>query len=185
MSISSNQRNKRAVFIWRISASHTVAYFIAVLFALSFMNFSQDFGVKTRSNLMLPIDHWQLAISLGLQPFRGIIIALVLWPFRETILKKQGWIKLAFLILGLSYFVTIAPAIGSFEGYIFTSVSIKYHLSGIPETGIYIFIFTSLLNIWYQNASRGMNFTMGIFVGFILLMSLFGVMDRLGLINKK
>lgn len=185
MNIPSNQPNKKAVFIWRISALHTIAYFIAGFFALSFMNYSQEFGLEASSNLMLPVDHWLVAISLGLQPFRGIIIALVLWPFRETILKKQGWIKLAFLLLGLSYFSTITPAIGSFDGYILTSVSLKYHLSGIPETLIYIFIFTSLLNVWFQNASRGMNFTIAIFFGFILLMSLFGVLDRLGLINKK
>lgn len=68
---------------------------------------------------------------------------------------------------------------GSFDGYIFTSVPLKYHLLGIPETLIYIFLFTSMLLVWYKYSSfRGMNFTIAIFVAFILLMSLFGVLDE-------
>lgn len=184
MEITSNQRKEKAVFIWRISALHTIAYFIAGLFALTFMDYSQEFGTETMSNLMLPVDHWQVAIGLGLQPIRGVIIALVLWPFRETIMARKGWVKLAFLVLGLSYLSTIGPAIGSFDGYIFTDVALKYHLLGIPETLIYIFLFASLLPFWYKHSSRGMNFVVAIFVGFILLMSLLGFFDSFGLIKE-
>lgn len=184
MEAISNQKKEKAIFIWRISALHTIAYFIAGLFALTFMNYSEEFGSETMSNLMLPVDHWQVAIGLGLQPIRGVIIALVLWPFRETIFSNKGWIKLAFLVLGLSYLSTIGPAIGSFDGYIFTNVSLKYHLLGIPETLIYIFLFTSLISFWYKYPWRGVNFMFAIFVGFILLMSLLGFFDRYGLIKE-
>lgn len=185
METTSNPGKEKLVFIWRISALHTIAYFIAGLFAITFMDYSAEFGSETMSKLMLPVDHWQVAIGLGLQPIRGIIIALVLWPFRETFLADKGWIKLAFLILGLSYLSTIGPTIGSFDGYIFTSVPLKYHLLGIPETLIYIFLFTSILPVWYKYSSRGFNFAVSIFVGFILLMSLFGVLDSLGIIKER
>lgn len=184
MYISSNLKKDIGIFIWRITALHTIAYFIAGLFAVRFMNYSVEFGSDIMANIMLPVDHWQVAIGLGLQPVRGVIIALVLLPFRSIILADKGWIKLAFLILGLSYLSTIGPAIGSFDGYIFTKIPLRYHLLGIPETLIYIFIFTCFISVWYKNPSRGANFMVAIFIGFILLMSLFGVADSLGLINK-
>ena len=185
METTLNQRKVKSVFIWRVSALHTIAYFIAGLFALTFMGYSEEFGIENISKFMLPVDHWQVAIGLGLQIIRGVVIALVLWPFKETILSNKGWIKLAFLVLGLSYFSTIGPGIGSFDGYILTSIPLKVHLSGIPETLIYVFLFASLLDVWYKHASRGMNFTVAIFVGFILLMSLFGILDSLGVIRQR
>ena len=185
MDTISNQKRENGIFIWRITALHTIAYFVAGLFALRFMNYSEEFGSDTMVNLMLPVDHWQVAIGLGLQPIRGIIIGLVLLSFKNIILADKGWIKLAFLILGLSYLSTIGPTIGSFDGYIFTKVPLKYHLLGIPETLIYIFIFTYLLSFWYKYPWRGINFMFSIFVGFIILMSLLGFFDSMGLMKER
>ena len=185
MDTISSQRKDNGIFIWRIAALHTIAYFIAGLFAVRFMNYSEEFGSDTMANIMLPVDHWQVAIGLGLQPIRGAIIALVLLPFKNIILADKGWIKLAVLILGLSYLSTIGPTIGSFDGYIFTKVELKYHLLGIPETLIYIFLFTYLISFWYKYPWRGVNFMFSIFVGFILLMSILGVFDSFGLIDGR
>lgn len=184
MDTISNPKRENGIFIWRIAALHTIAYFIAGLFAVRFMNYSAEFGSETMANIMLPVDHWQVAVGLGLQPIRGVIIALVLLPIKKIIIADKGWIKLAFLILGLSFLSTIWPAIGSFDGYIFTKVPLKYHLLAIPETVIYIFLFTSFLSGWYKNPVRGVNFMVAIFIGFILLMSLFGLLDSMGMINK-
>ena len=185
MDTISNQRRVQGIFIWRIAALHTIAYFIAGLFSVLLMNYSEEFGSETMANIMLPVDHWQVAIGLGVQPIRGMIIGLVLLPFRSIILADKGWIKLAVLILGLSYLSTIGPTVGSFDGYIFTKVELKYHLLGIPETLIYILLFTSLISFWYKYPWRGVNFMFSIFVGFIILMSLLGFFDRLGLINGR
>ena len=184
MDTISNPQRDIGIFIWRIAALHTIAYFIAGLFAVRFLNYSGEFGFDIMANMMLPVDHWKVAIGLGLQPIRGIIIALVLVPFKMIILADKGWIKLACLIFGLSYLSTFGPAIGSFDGYIFTEVPLKVHLLGIPEMVIYIFLFTSLLSAWYKNPYRGVNFMVAICVGFILLMSLFGFLDSLGMISK-
>ena len=185
MDTISNQRRVQGIFIWRIAALHTIAYFIAGLFTVIFMSNSEEFGSETMANILLPVDHWQVAIGLGLQPIRGIIIGLVLLPFRSIILADKGWIKLAVLILGLSYVSTIAPTVGSFDGYILTKIPLKDHLSGIPETLIYILLFTSLISFWYKYPWRGVNFMFSIFVGFIILISLLGFFDRLGLINGR
>ena len=185
MDTISNQKRGNGIFIWRVTALHTIAYFIAGLFAVRFMSYSAEFGSDTMANILLPVDHWQVAIGLGLQPFRGIIIGLVLLPFKNIILADKGWIKLAILVLGLSYLSTIGPAIGSFDGYIFTKVPLKYHLLGIPETLIYIFLFTSLISFWYKYPWRGVNFMFSIFVGFIILMSLLGFFDSMGLMKER
>lgn len=185
MDTISTERIDRRIFIWRITALHTIAYFIAGFFSIAFMEYKQEFGAEVMKELLLPVDHWQVAIGMGLQPIRGIIIGLVLIPFREIILAPGGWIKLGFLILGLSYFSTIGPAVGSFDGYVFTHIPLRYHLGGIPETLLYTFLFTSLLPVWYKFPTRGVRFAIILFIGFILLMSLFGLLEGLGLINPE
>src|SRR5690606_17770700 len=144
---------------------------------LAFMYYSNEQESKAISKLILPKDHWQMAIELGLQPLGGAIIAFILWPFRETIFANRGWIKLAFLILVLSYLSTPGPGIASFDAYIFTNASLKYHLLGIPEALIYVFTFTYLISFWYKYPWRGVSFMFAILVGFILLISLLGFFD--------
>ncbi len=137
------------------------------------------------SVIMRPIESPWVAAGAGLQIFRGLIVALVLFPFRDVFLSsKKGWIKLWALILGLSYISTIGPTFGSFEGYIYTNVPLQYHLLGIPETLIYTFLFTILISLWYKKPSKVWNVVSIILVSLIILMSTLGLLSSLSNLEK-
>ncbi len=131
---------------------------------------------------MRTIDSPIVSLGAGLQIFRGIIIAIVLLPFKDIILSKKGWLKLLGLILGLSYLSTIGPTFGSFEGYIYTKLPIQYHLLGIPETLAYAIPFSLLLILWYKNPTKSWKIITNILIILIVLMSVLGYLSSVGIL---
>lgn len=179
-----NQKNKSLAFIWRVTSIHTIAYFIAGIFALFAVNYEERFASEFLSMIMRPIDSPWVAISPALQIIRWIIVTLVLLPFKDIIISKNGWIKLSGHILGLSYISTIGPTFGSFEGYIYTKIHLQYHLLGIPETLLYVFLFSSLLFIWYKNPIKACNIISAFLIVLIVIMSFLGYLSSIGLIKR-
>ncbi len=182
--MNSNKKSELPAFIWRVASIHTIAYFIAGIFAVLFMNYREQFASETMSAIMRPVDSPLVALGPGLQIFRGIIIALVLFPFKDTLTSENGWIKLLFLILGLSYISTIGPTFGSFDGYIYTKVALQYHLLGIPETLIYVFLFSFFLISWFRKPVRAWNIITAILVVLIVIMGVLGYLASSGLITQ-
>jgi hypothetical protein len=114
--------------------SHTIAYFVAGVFALIVVNYRELFATDVISAFMRSVDDPIVALGgTSLQIFRGIIIALILLPLRKTFFEeKHGLIKLGLIIIGLSLLSTIGPTMGSFDGYIFTKIPYKYQILGYP-----------------------------------------------------
>ena len=149
------EKNSMVTFCWRVLSAHTVAYFVAGIFALLFLDYQEHFSSESLSLLMRPVDSPWVAAGSGLQDFRGLIIALVLYPFRKVFLgSKRGGFKLWLLVMGLSFFSTIRPAPGSFEGYIYTILPVQYHLLGIPEALLYTTLFAFFVCGWYKKPFR-------------------------------
>lgn len=170
-------------FVWRITASHSIAYFMAGLFALFVMNYDELLGVGALA-FMRPTDSVWVAAGPGLQVIRGILLSLFLYPFRTIFLDTDyGWIKFWFLSFGLSYFLTFSAAIGSFEGIIYTNFSLKNHLIGIPEVSLYLTLFTVFMWGWYRKPSKIITIIAVLMVSIILLMSLMGVLVSSGMME--
>jgi hypothetical protein len=170
-------KKQNGIFIWRITYSHVIAYFLAGLFALNFMNYREQYASASLSLLMKPVSDPIVALGPVLQIFRGIIIALVLLPIKKVFIdEKKGILKLALLIFGISSFSTIGPTPGSFDGIIYTILPIEYHLLGIPETGLYISLFC--LFIW-GSYKINRKYISVISIVIILLISIMGIMGFL------
>jgi hypothetical protein len=137
-----------AKYFWQIIYAHTIAYFIAGIFALVVINYKELFSTEIISSFMRPVDEPIVALGPLLQIFRGIIIALVVFPLRKTFFEeKHGLLKFGLIIIGLSLLSTIGPVMGSFEGYIYTKIPYMYQVLGYPEAIIYILLFIGLLGI--------------------------------------
>lgn len=168
-----------AVFCWRITAAHTIAYFVAGIFALYVMNYEKYFvSMPWLRQFGSP---W-IPAGPGLQVLRGIIIAGVLYPFRGVIFSAKGWLKLWLLVFGLSYISTIGALDGSFECLIYSTLSLKEHLLGLPETLLYTFLFSILVYAGNKKAGRIWDILAGCLVGLILLFSVCGVLQALHLL---
>ena len=176
--------NKFGAFVWRITATHTIAYFIAGIFAILVLRYDEIFGTGALS-FMRPTDSPWVAAGPGLQVIRGLLLSLFLFPFKSVFFEsKNGWIKFWLLSFGLSYLLTISAATGSFEGVIYTKIPIKYHLIGLPEIILYMTLFTVFMWGWYKKPKKIFSILSVILVSIIALMSLMGVLVSLGIVER-
>jgi hypothetical protein len=168
-------KNNLVKYFWQITYAHTVAYFIAGIFALAVMNYRDLFATEIISSFMRSVDEPIVALGPLLQIFRGILLALILLPLRKTFFEeKHGLIKLGIIILGLSLLSTIGATIGSFEGYIYTKIPFMYQLLGYPEAIIYVLLFIGILGVSIKYSDRKIITVLSIIV--VLLIGLMSIM---------
>ena len=109
------------------------------------------------------------------QIIRGIVFALVLWPFRKVLFdEKYGWFMLWALFLGLAILSTSGPTPGSIEGIIYTKIPISAQLLYLPEVIIQTFLFSVFLIYWFRKPLKAFNVFSVIMVILIVLMSIAG-----------
>jgi len=165
-------------YFWQIIYAHTIAYFIAGIFAVVVMNYKELYLTETISSLMLPIDTPIVALGPILQVFRGIILALIFLPFRKIFFEeKKGLLKLGLIIIGLSLLSTIGPTMGSFDAYIYTKVPYMYQILGYPEAIIYVLLFIGILSISIKYSHKKIITILSIV--FMVLISLICIMGYL------
>jgi hypothetical protein len=166
-------------YFWQITYAHTIAYFVAGIFAFIVVNYRGLFATEIISSFMLSVD--EPIVALGgtfLQIFRGIIIALIILPLRKVFFEENyGLIKLGVIILGFSSLSTIGPTMGSFEGYIYTKIPVMYQILGYPEAIIYILLFIGLLSFSKKYGHKKIVTIMSIII--MILLSLMGIMGYL------
>jgi hypothetical protein len=166
-------------YFWQITYAHTIAYFIAGIFAVLVINYRDLYATDVISSFMHPVDTPVVALGPVLQIFRGIILSLILLPLRKTFFEeKNGLIKLGIIIIGLSLLSTIGPTMGSFDGYIYTKIPYMHQILGYPEAIVYVLLFIGILNISIKYAHKKI-----ITVLSIIVMLLVGFMSIMGFIT--
>lgn len=164
-------------FLWRITAVHTVTYFIAGLLAAYLFHYKESFETGDLSGLMKPFDSPMVMIGPMLQPLRGVLFSLVLWPFRSVFLERErGWFYLWILFLGLAILGTCGPAPGSFEGMIYTKLPVIDQIVGLRETVFQTLLFSLLVYYWWKFPRKIWNILAVILLVLILLMMLAGLL---------
>jgi len=163
-------------YFWQIIYAHTIAYFIAGIFAVVVINYRELFATEIISTFMLPVDTPIVALGPLLQVFRGIIIALILLPLRKIFFEeKYGLLKLGLIVIGLSLLSTIGPTIGSFDGYIYTKIPYMYQILGYPEAIIYVALFIGILGLSIKYAHKKVITILSIVIVILIcLMSIMG-----------
>lgn len=171
-------------YIWTVTAAHTIAYFIAGIFAVLFMNYRGAYVSEALACFMRPVDSPLVALGPSFQLLRGVLIALILLPFRKSLFEeKSGWLKLALLVGGLSFLTTLGPTPGSFEGFIYTKLSVSYQFLGYPEALIYIFLFSFFSVAWYKKPRKVFTVISIVLVFLIALMSFMGYLQATGVLK--
>lgn len=166
--------------------AHTITYFLVGLTASIVFNYAADFARPELRTFMRQIGDPIIALGPGLQPIRGILFALAFYPLREVLFKrKNGWLVTWWLLVSLGILSTFAPASGSLEGAIYTTLPIReqFFSGGMLEILSQSFLFSSLLYYWVNHPEkRWMNWLLGILFGLVLLMSVMGYLAATGYI---
>ena len=173
-------KDKFTTFLWRVTASHMITYFLLGVIASILLNYKATFENPPMSYLMLPLNSPWVAFGPVLQVFRGIIFSVVLWFFKDIFLfTNNGWLKLWALIFGLSVLSTSGPTPGSIEGMIYTKIPIIDQLKGYFEVLPQTFLFSYFLCYWYSNPKNKWN------VISIVLLSLIVILCTMGFLASK
>ncbi len=142
-------------FALRIVVAHTLTYFVSGLVWSNVFRYGAVFQLPVIRDYMLPIDQHNVLLGPFLQPVRGLIMAVGLWPLRDLLLQsKRGWLILWGLFLTLGILSTPAASPGSIEGMLYTRLPLWYHIMGYPEIVIQTLVFSVWLWWWERRATQ-------------------------------
>lgn len=129
--------NKDKIFVnylRRYVSVHVVVYVVVGLIFMNLMNYEELFKTNVVFSNFRPMDSPIVRATILFQILRGLMFALILYPFRERIVNsKWGWLMLFFVLYGFTCLGAINATPGSIEGFIYTKVSLRDHLNGMPE----------------------------------------------------
>jgi len=139
-----------SIFVGKVALVHTVTYFVFGLIMSNLFDYGRLFQREIIRDFMRPIDSSYVFLGPLVQPIRGLLFALGLWPIRRTIVEnKRGWLILwgIFVIFGILGTPAAAPS--SLEGVIYSKLPLWYHLIGLPEILLQTLVF-SLILVWWE-----------------------------------
>jgi hypothetical protein len=140
-------------FSLRVIVVHTLTYFVFGIIMSNVFNYGEIFRREIIRDYMLPIDEHNVLLGPFLQPVRGLIFAIGLWPIRGFLLeKKRGWLTLWGLLVTIGILSTPAASPGSIEGMLYSKLPMWYHLIGYPEITLQTLVFSIWL-VWWERQS--------------------------------
>lgn len=137
-------------FAGKVVLVQTVTYFIFGLLMSNLFNYGRLFQQEVIRDFMRPIDSPYVFFGPFIQPIRGFLFALGLWPIRNTIIEnRRGWLILWSIFVVFGILGTPAAAPSSLEGVIYSKLPLWYHLIGLPEILLQTLTF-SLILVWWE-----------------------------------
>ncbi len=131
-------------FLKRFTLMHVLTYLI---FGILFMLITDYFTVFSEHEIMKDImresDSIWVRISPLVQILRGLLLGIVIYPFREIIFNtEKGWLKLFGLLWVLTGIGAVITGPGSIEGMLYTNLGFGNPLIGLPEVTFQMLAFS-------------------------------------------
>jgi hypothetical protein len=143
-------------------ACHSITYMIMGALAYHFLHYA-DF-INNPCSGMRPITSLWMILGVPLQVFRGVLFASVFYFFREQLFgRKNGWLLMAWLLIGVGILGTFAAPAGSLEGFIYTTTPVWMQVRGYLEIVTQALLLSALLCYWVNHAEKKwMNWTLSV-----------------------
>jgi len=141
---------------------HTITYFVMGALAYHFLHY-QEF-IDNPCSGMRPITSLWMILGAPLQIFRGVLFASVFYAFRAQLFgRKNGWLLMAWMLVGIGILGTFAAPAGSFEGFIFTTMPFLSQIRGYLEVVTQAVLLSALLCYWVNHpGKKWLNWVLGI-----------------------
>lgn len=137
-------------FALRVIIVHTLTYFVFGIIMSNVFDYQEIFTREIIRDFMIPYDEHNITLGPFMQPIRGLIFAIGLFPLRGFLVeKKRGWLILWGLLVTIGILSTPAAAPCSIEGVLYTKLPMWYHLMGLPEITLQTLAFSIWL-IWWE-----------------------------------
>jgi fructose-specific phosphotransferase system IIC component len=110
--------NEKFKFFTKIIVAHVVTYAIVTILAIpQTMNYA-DIAVELMG--IRPLDEISIGAVLIGQIIRGLLLGIVIWWIKDSIIgKKLAWLKLWAILIILGIFNTYGPTHGSIQGLLY------------------------------------------------------------------
>jgi hypothetical protein len=142
------------IFALRVVIAHTLTYFIFGMIMSNVFDYGEIFKREIIRDYMIPFDEHNITYGPFLQPIRGLIFAIGLWPLRGLLVeKKRGWLILWGLLVTIGILSTPAASPGSVEGMLYSKLPMWYHLIGYPEILLQTLVFSIWL-VWWERQTE-------------------------------
>jgi hypothetical protein len=161
--------------ILRTIVTHTITYTVMGLLAMTFLNYAEQFSQPAMASWMRQTTDPIVMAGPLFQPIRGLVFALIFYPFREALfMRKNGWLLMFWMLFGLGILSTFGPTTGSIEGMVYTTIPIRSQLTGWLEVVPQAFLFSVILFYWVRNPrKRWLDWTLTtVFIVLILMIVL-------------
>ena len=136
-------------FMFKAIIVHTLTYFICGLIFSNLFHYDDIFQIDVIKNFMRGYDSPMIMLGPILQPIRGLIFALGIWPIKKIIIdQKYGWLVLWNIIVLFGILSTPSAAPASIEGMIYSKLPLWYHFIGYPELLTQTFLFSLIVVTW-------------------------------------
>lgn len=144
---------------------HTLTYLVMGALAYHFLHYADTIN-KPNSGLT-PTSSPLILFGPLLQVGRGVLFATVFYPFREILFgRKNGWLLVAWMLIGIGILGTFAAPPGSLEGFIFTTAPVASQLRGYLEVVPQALLLSALLFYWVRHPAKAwVNWSLGVAYG--------------------
>jgi hypothetical protein len=140
-------------FALKVIVAHMATYFIFGIIMSNVFDYGEIFQRPIIRDYMIPMDEHNIVLGPFLQPVRGLIFAIGLWPLRGFLIeKKRGWLTLWGLLVTIGILSTPAASPSSIEGILYSKLPMWYHLMGLPEVALQTLVFSIWL-VWWERQS--------------------------------
>lgn len=132
---------------------HTLTYFVCGLLAYKFLNYEAI--INNPCSGMRPTTSLWVLLGAPLQVFRGVLFASIFHLFRERLFgSKNGWLVMAWMLIGIGVLGTFGAPGGSLEGFIYTTTPALLQMRGWLEVVPQAVLLSALLVYWVRNPGR-------------------------------
>ena len=159
---------------------HSITYVFMGVLAAHFLNYAALFG-RPESGMRQITEPLVMAGPL-FQPIRGLVFALVFYPLRPCLFyRKNGWLIMGWMLIGLGILSTFAAASGSIEGMIYTTLPILDQLKGWLEIVPQALLLSAMLCYWVNHPEKKwINWLLGIVFFIVMALPVLGLLTRKG-----
>jgi hypothetical protein len=143
--------------------AHTVTYLSVGWLALIWLGYGQWFAESKLHCFMRPVSDQLVMAGPLFQPLRGALFGLVFYVLRSSSLsRKRGWLIMWMVLVVLGILNTFGPTPGSIEGLVYTTLTWRDHLRGLPEVVLQSLLLSLTVFYWLRTSRpRWWNRTLG------------------------
>lgn len=143
-----------AAFVGVAAAAHAATYLVVGLVAMVVFDYTTALRDPALAAWLRPTDDPWVMVGPALQPLRGALFGLVLYPLRARLRAADGWRVLLGLFVGLGILGAFAPAPGSLEGLIYARLTPGAQLGGMVEVVLQALLLSVALGAWLRGLGR-------------------------------